>query len=166
MTEKEIVIDMRKLIDDIKEKVNNGQSVIIKGQGTSMFPFITSDDTLTLDKPPCKIKTGEIYLYLRFDGSYAIHRVYNVKKDFVLMLGDAQLFIEKVNKDRIVAVVSAVNKPYERIDCNSFWARHKHTLCMKAKIYKSKCKATVKKLYFEVRAALGKIKKMIKKKDK
>jgi hypothetical protein len=166
MTEKEIVIDMRELIYDISQKVNNGQEVVIKGQGESMLPFITDKDILTLTKPHKKIRIGEIYLYRRFDGRYAIHRVYAVKKDSVFMLGDAQLLIEKVKKSSLVAKVSTVKKPTENVDCNSFAVRGKCIIRMKSRIYKVKFKEKSRCLYFNFRHFLGKTKRIFIKKDK
>ena len=98
MTEKEIVIDMRELIYDISQKVNNGQEVVIKGQGESMLPFITDKDILTLTKPHKKIRIGEIYLYRRFDGRYAIHRVYAVKRILFLCLEMHSSLLKKSKK--------------------------------------------------------------------
>ena len=166
MTEKEIVIDMRALIDDLKEKLNSNKRVILKGQGVSMFPFITENDTLILNKPPRKVKTGEIYLYRRLSGSYAIHRVYAVRKDYVLMLGDAQLFIEKVQKDCLFAMVSTVEKPNKSVNCNSFSVRLGCVFRMKKKIYKVKFKAEIRQIYIKILGFLSKIKRLIIRKDK
>lgn len=160
MIEKDIIVDMRELIDDIKKKVDNGQSVVIKGEGVSMLPFITCEDLLTLQKPTSKkVKTGEVYLYNRCDGSYAIHRVYATSKDVVFMLGDAQLFIEKIHKSSLIAMVSKVEKPDKTVDCLSFWVRIGNVLRMKRRIYKARCKFLIRRFRKKTRRALSKIKK-------
>lgn len=162
MIEKEVVIDMRMLIDDIRKKVNNNQRVILKGEGVSMVPFITDADLLTLIKPKNKrAKVGEIYLYKREDGSYAIHRVYAVKNDWVFMLGDAQLFIEKVPKSCLVAIVSTVKKPHKRIDCLNGFVRTAGAIRMKTRIFKHKSYWRVRTLFCRVLRLLGKIKKLV-----
>ena len=166
MIEKEIVIDMKEIIDDIKEKVNNDRKVILKGEGVSMSPFITDKDTLVLNKLPSKIKIGEVYLYGRIGGGYALHRVYAVKKDLVLMLGDAQLYIEKVDKCRLIAKVVSVEKPNEIINCNSFFVRAKCAFRMKNRIYKIKIKSFFKKIFVKLLGLLSRVKRKIIKKDK
>ena len=141
MIKKEIVINMDELINDVKEKINSNQNVLLKGDGESMYPFITNKDTLVLVRPPKKVKIGEIYLYKRQIGGYAIHRVYTVKKDYVLMLGDAQLFIERVDKDSLIAtektLVMFMNKHRVITPCANRCRRHdivaKHLMQMVAK---------------------------------
>ena len=156
MTEKEILIDMRELIDDLKKKVNNNQSVTLKGEGASMLPFITTEDTLTLTKPPKRTKTGEIYLYRRSDGSYAIHRVYAVRKDLVFMLGDAQFFIEKIHKSDLVAIVTTIKKPDDLVDCTDVWQIIRSVFRMKSRIFKAKFKFLFMRF---IRKAKGLLKK-------
>ncbi len=138
MLEKEIVIDMRVLINEIKNKIDNNMSVVISGEGNSMLPFITQGDKLTLEKGNEKIiKTGYVYLYRRSNGSYAIHRIYKVKGDYVWMLGDAQLLLEKdVHKSALVAVVTKVHKPEKTIDCTNALLRFRCVLRMKLRIAK------------------------------
>ena len=164
MIEKELVIDMRVLIDDIREKVNRGQSVVLKGEGVSMAPFITDADLLTLNKPLFETpKIGEIYLYKRDDGSYAIHRVYAVKNDGVYMLGDAQLFIEKVHKNCLVAIVSSVKRPHETVNCTKPFVRIRSAVCMKRRILKVKSRWAFHSFLGKVGRLLHNIKKLIKK---
>lgn len=163
MLEKEIVVDMRALINDIKEKVNNDMSVVISGEGTSMFPFITQHDNLTLEKGNKKtVKTGYVYLYRRSNGSYAIHRIYKVKGDYVWMLGDAQLFIEKdVHKSALVAVVTKVEKPEKSVDCTNALLRFRCVLHMKLRIAKHLSKPKIRYFTKRVKRIPGKIKRML-----
>ena len=138
MLKKEIFIDMRVLINEIKDKLDNNMSVVISGDGNSMLPFITQGDKLTLEKGNEKtIKTGQVYLYRRSNGSYAIHRIYKVKGDCVWMLGDAQLFIEKdVHKSALVAVVTKVQKPEKTINCTNDLLRFRCVIYMKLRVLK------------------------------
>ena len=159
MTNREIVIDMRMLIDDVQSKVNQGQSVILKGEGVSMVPFITEGDILTLTKPKYKkAKIGEIYLYKREDGSYAIHRVYAVKKGMVYMLGDAQMFIEKVHPQCLVAVVSAVKRPHETVDCTNHFVRIQGAVRTKIRVTKVKSR----RAYHAVMGRAGRLRRKLK----
>ena len=164
MMEKEMVIDMRVLIDDIREKVNHGQSVILKGDGVSMLPFITGDDLLTLEKPRHQTpKIGEIYLYERDDGRYAIHRVYAVRKEWVYMLGDGQMFIEKVPRRRLAAVVSAVKRPHETVDCTDPMVRLRGAVRMKMRVARTRIRWAIRGCLGKAVRLPGKIMKMVRK---
>lgn len=162
MLEKETSIDMRVLINDMKEKINNNTSVVISGEGQSMLPFITQNDKLTLEKGNEKtVKTGYVYLYRRSNGSYAIHRIYKVKGDYVWMLGDAQLFIEKdVHKSALVAVVTQVQKPEKTIDCTDALLRFRCVMRMKWRIAKHIGKYKIKYFIKRVKRIPSKIKRM------
>ena len=162
MLEKDIVIDMRALINEIKNKVENNMCVVISGEGNSMLPFIAQDDNLTLEKGNEKtVRTGNVYLYRRSDGSYAIHRIYKVKGDYVWMLGDAQLFIEKdVHKSSLVAVVTKVQKPEKTIDCTKTLLRFRCVIRMKLRIAKYIGKYKIKYFTKRVKRIPSKIKRM------
>ncbi|MDO4748168.1 MAG: S24/S26 family peptidase [Eubacteriales bacterium] len=162
MIKKEIVVDMRELIDDIKDRVNNGNLVTLAGQGESMKPYITADDVLTFRKPENKnAKVGEIYLYKRADNSYAIHRVYKRENDFVFMLGDAQLFIEKVVKSDLVAIVTTIQRPQKTVVCTGVFERYKCVLRMKSRVLKATLRQKHSKVKIKVKLLLSKIKQFI-----
>lgn len=124
-----------------------------------LVPVIYLLDRYTLEKQ--KVRIGEVYLYKRLDGSYAIHRVYSTEKDFVFMLGDAQLYIEKVHKSCLVAIVSEVQKPEKTVDCMSVSVRRKNIIRMKRRVFNAKCKSNLRCFKCKVKKALSKIKKKL-----
>ncbi len=153
---KELIIDMRDLVEDIASTLKKGQTVTLRGEGNSMRPTITSENTLVLGNFDCdRIRCGEIYLYKRADGSYAIHRVYAVRKNCVWMVGDAQLFIEKdVPKSNLVGRVLQINGNGKTVECTSEAVRILGVIHMK-------CRIPAKKCYFRCYAVVGKMMRLL-----
>lgn len=120
INENEIQLDMRDMLPFIRERLDNGETVMISGGGKSMYPFIDDEnDKVVLrkrgDRP---IKVGEIYLYRRANGRYSIHRVYSIEEGSVTMLGDGQVTLERgIPNGDIIAVVTEVIKPDGAVDC-------------------------------------------------
>lgn len=115
MNSREITLDMGDIIDSVVSDVESGASVTLTGYGTSMKPLILEGvDKIVLKKisRDKKIRVGEIYLYRRLNGKYAIHRVYKCNKDYVCMLGDSQLMLEDgIPKENLIAKVVQIIKP-------------------------------------------------------
>lgn len=111
---------MSMIIDSVTEDLKKGSEVLISGCGTSMEPLIDPEtDKLLLQAIPKdhKVKEGEIYLYRRVGGGYAIHRVWRVKRDQVFMLGDGQLLIEKgIRREWLLARAVKLIKPSEEVE--------------------------------------------------
>ncbi len=120
MINQEIMVEMNEVIDSVIAEINNGGTVTMVGSGTSMAPFIESEkDKILLSKLPDnkKIRVGEIYLYRRSNGRYAIHRVYSVNGNTLSMCGDSQITLEKIDKNDLLAIVTQVIKPHKTINC-------------------------------------------------
>lgn len=148
---KEILVDMNALIDSVLSQIRQGSKVTITGYGTSMEPFIANgQDKIVLDKIPenKKICIGEIYLYLRSNGKYAIHRIYEVNDKTVCAVGDSQLMIERnIPKENLVAIVTRViKKDGTSIDCTDLETIKKSAAQMKRRIHRHKMKAAIKKI--------------------
>lgn len=64
--------------------------VTLKLDGESMRPLIRKHkDSLTVVPVYRPLKKGDIVLFTRFDGAYVIHRVWKIKGETVITLGDA-----------------------------------------------------------------------------
>lgn len=147
----EILVDMIELIDSVISQIRQGAKVTITGCGNSMEPFIENgNDKIVLDKIPenKKICIGEIYLYQRFNGKYAIHRIYEVNDRTVSAVGDSQLFVERnIPKDNLVAIVTQViKKDGTSIDCTDPETIRKNAAQMKRRIRRHQKKAAIKKI--------------------
>ena len=74
-------------------------------KGTSMLPLLRTDDVVTIKKIENDIQKGDILLFKRNDGSFILHRVNIIKKDYYLIVGDHQTKKEKVLFDQIISKV-------------------------------------------------------------
>ncbi|MEE1012151.1 MAG: S24/S26 family peptidase [Acutalibacteraceae bacterium] len=147
MINREIMVEMDEVICSVISEINNGGTVTMVGSGTSMKPFIESEkDKIVLSKIPDnkKIRIGEIYLYRRSNGRYAIHRVYSVKGNTVSMCGDSQITIETIDKNDLLAIVTQVIKPDQTINSLKFSSLLLHRFRMRYRQLKYKYKSIQK----------------------
>ena len=90
-------------------QLSRGGTVQLTVSGNSMYPMLRSrQDTVVLrkDENLCK---GDLIFFRREDGSFVLHRIYQIKKDGTyLILGDNQLLPEPVPAERIHAIVTSV----------------------------------------------------------
>ena len=148
---KEIIIEADALMDSVVSQLDQGMAVAITGCGDSMKPFIENgEDKVVLEKIPDgkEICVGEICLYKRLNGKYAIHRIFAVQEECFSAVGDSQFFIEKdIPKCNLVAIVSRIiKKDGTQIDClNSEFIRD-NALIMKQRIEKNRQKVKIKRL--------------------
>ena len=150
MIHREIVIEMDEVIDSITARINSGCNVTMVGNGTSMSPFIESGkDKIELSKilDQKKIRVGEIYLYRRNNGRYAIHRVYSVKKDVVMMCGDSQTTIEQIDRQDLLAIVTKIIKADKTVNCLNPVSMLLHRFRMRYRQFKCKHKS-VQRIHF------------------
>lgn len=99
-------ISIHQIIGIIIEKINTNGKVIIKVTGNSMYPFYIDKETeVVLVKPPKILHRKDVVLYKNPDGIWSLHRIIKVKKDCLLICGDALLKIEHISQDSIVAIV-------------------------------------------------------------
>lgn len=74
--------------------------------------------------PPESIHRGDIVLYDRRNGRYALHRVIRKGKDGFTMAGDNQWYFETdLPYDQIVGVVSDIQRGEEWIPCSNIFLR-------------------------------------------
>ncbi len=147
MINRELIVNMDEVIDSVMSKIENGGSVTMVGGGTSMAPFIEpKTDKIVLSKIPVgkKIRVGEIYLYRRSNGRYAIHRVYSVNRNTLSMCGDSQITLERIKKDDLIAIVTQVIKPDKTINCLNFGSLLIHGVRMRYRQFKYKHKSIQK----------------------
>jgi hypothetical protein len=105
---------------DIETSLNicfeKGGSFTVYPKGTSMLPTLREGkDSVTLIPPKSIIKNG-IYLYKRPNGKYAMHRLIKITDDNLIFCGDAQLVLENVKKEQILAYVECIYSGNKRKD--------------------------------------------------
>ncbi len=90
--------------------------------GTSMRPlFKTHRDVIIVKKPQGELKKYDVALYRAPTGENCIlHRVIGVRDDVYLIRGDNTFFVERVPKDRVIAVLTEFNRAGKRHSVEEF----------------------------------------------
>ncbi len=88
---------------DVVKLLEEGKTVQIKPQGSSMYPmFVPGRDCAIIKKVnPGQLRIGDVVLYRRDSGILVLHRIWNITKEGVLLVGDNQTCIEgplKINQ--------------------------------------------------------------------
>lgn len=94
----------------LQEAFDNDKTFKMPVKGTSMLPFINEKHYVILKKVD-SIKKNDIVFYRRDSGQYVLHRIFKVKKDHYVLLGDNQVYREyPIYKKQIIGKVIAVCK--------------------------------------------------------
>ena len=106
----------------IKDFISKEKQVAITVTGNSMSPFLKDKrDKAVLSPITQKPKKDDVVLYSRDNGSYVLHRVFKVKQNEYIMLGDAQVYQEKgITDNHIIAVSTAFERKGRQFDRNDF----------------------------------------------
>ena len=98
------------LVPLLLDTLNNNKDFTMPVKGTSMLPFINEKNLVTLTKPN-NIKKNDIVFYKRNNGQYVLHRIYQIKKDYFVLMGDNQTFKEEpIYLNQIIAKVKSIKK--------------------------------------------------------
>ena len=91
----------------------------VRVTGMSMWPLLHHlRDSVVISKPD-HIRFGDIVLFDRRNGRYALHRVISRRKDGFDMAGDHQWHFEiNLPYDQIVGVVTSINRNGRSISCS------------------------------------------------
>lgn len=120
--EKQISLD--EMLPVILQTIEQGHSVRFSPRGNSMRPMLMPGrDKVTLTSPPEQLRKFDLPLYRRENGAFVLHRVVAVREDCYLCLGDNTEVFERVEKDRILAVVASFTRKGREIRVGSFWYR-------------------------------------------
>jgi len=88
-----------------------------------MYPFLR-DGLDCVELSACSFDTakkGDIVLIQRKTGEYVLHRILCKKKSVFYIIGDAQQWIEgPLEKEQLIAVVSAIRRGKRTISCSNF----------------------------------------------
>lgn len=99
-------ISINDAIDIIKEKLINDGEVVITVTGNSMLPFMKDKETLvTLEKPKKPLKRGDVVFYHNEQNIWILHRILKVKKDLLIICGDALNKLEYINSDWVIGIM-------------------------------------------------------------
>lgn len=121
-------------LEQVLSMLQTGASdVPVPISGTSMAPFLHPGDRVYLNLPTREYRIGDVVLFSRPDGHYVLHRIVQKKQGHYLLQGDAQLYEEIVPADRLLALVTGVQRGENRrtghltlwfYRCPWRWLRH------------------------------------------
>ena len=103
-----LIVDTKEYLNTICQLLREGkQDLPVPVTGNSMCPFLHPGDIVYLNRYT-ELEKGDIVLFTRPDGSFVLHRIYQIKKDgSYLILGDNQMLPEPVPAERIHAIVTS-----------------------------------------------------------
>ena len=122
MTQKQTrSLSIRELMPLVEEELAQGKEVLLPVKGSSMVPFLYNGrDSIYLCAPQQKrFRAGDLVMFRRKDGSYAMHRIYRVNGDGSYdIVGDNQIACDKaITHEMIKAYVPRVIRDGKEIDC-------------------------------------------------
>ncbi len=116
---RKIIVSNNELLDDVAAMIASGEQVVLLTKGRSMLPFIVGGrDSVELTSVDGEIKLGDILLVKITSPTprYIIHRVINVEKSKITLMGDGNLIgVEECKKSDVVARVTSIIKPNNKI---------------------------------------------------
>ena len=123
-------LNMESLLPFIEEAFNRGLDFQIPITGTSMNPLLYQNrDFVKIVKPYSPLKTGDIPLYRRADGTFVLHRVVGIKENGeYIMCGDNQFILEYGITDKNiigVAKVLIIDGKEIDVDTDKDYLKHK-----------------------------------------
>lgn len=117
------VVDTREYVSMLRELIEEGKEVSMLIAGNSMSPFlIHGRDSICFKKPDRELKRGDMVFYQRESGQYVMHRIWKVKPEGYLIVGDAQKAIEgPVKREQIFALITKVRRKGIWMAPGDFW---------------------------------------------
>ena len=109
----------------IREVLASGGEFRMYPHGTSMRPLLRQGrDSVVLETLERAPKKNDILFYQRSDGSYILHRVWEVTSKGLTMVGDNQRMLEHgVTEEQIIGYVTRIFRDEKEINCDGFWYR-------------------------------------------
>lgn len=108
----------------VRQQLSDKGQAYIRVTGNSMTPLLRHLRDGVIIEPPGKPHAGDIVLFDRKNGRYALHRVIRAKKNGFTMAGDHQWHIENnLPYDQIVGVVTAIVRGGHFVAGNNFFLK-------------------------------------------
>ena len=109
-------------------KLSEGGTVTFSPKGTSMLPMLRSGaDSVTLKKPPEKLKRGVVALFILKNGAekkFILHRLVRIRDGLYTFCGDNRFTTDSpVPYENILAVVTEYVHGGKKRSLNALWYR-------------------------------------------
>lgn len=108
----------------VRKQLDESGRAYVRVTGTSMQPLLRHlRDVVTIDRPQT-VRRGDVVLFDRRNGRYALHRVIRKGKTGFTMAGDNQWHMEKdLPYEQILGVVSWIQRDGRMLSCNNLSLR-------------------------------------------
>ena len=112
------IIVREELLPLIEERLAAGYAVrYLPFRGVSMLPMLRQGkDSVELSPLPAKLKKYDLPVYRRPSGQLVMHRVWAVKEDHYICMGDNTEAFEPVYPEQLLGLVSASKRGEKRIE--------------------------------------------------
>lgn len=118
------VLPTEEYFSRVKKSLAEKGQAYVRVTGVSMTPLLRHLRDGVMLVPPERISAGDIVLFERENGRYALHRVIAVKGSVFTMAGDNQWHIEKnLPVHRIVGVAKMLHRNGKFIPCQKISIR-------------------------------------------
>lgn len=108
----------------IREQLSENGQAFVRVTGISMWPLLHHLRDGVILTPPRPLRTGDIVLFDRRNGRYALHRVIRVEPDGFTMAGDHQWSLERhLPFEQVVGVAQSIVRSGRRISCDNIWMK-------------------------------------------
>jgi hypothetical protein len=108
----------------VRQQLSDTGQAYVNVTGVSMMPLLRHLRDGVILEPPRVIRVGDIVLFDRRNGRYALHRVIRKGKTGFTMAGDHQWHLERnLPYDRVIGVVTAVVRNGRRISVENFFIK-------------------------------------------
>ncbi len=119
------VVETEKYFSIIKQMLADNGQAYVRVTGISMYPLLHHLRDGVILVPPKQIRFGDIVLFDRKNGRYALHRVIGMGKNGFTMAGDNQWHMERnLPYEQIVGVVSVVCRDGREIPVDNFFLKN------------------------------------------
>ncbi len=108
----------------VRQKLSDSGQAYVRVTGMSMRPLLRHLQDGVILVPPDRIRWGDIVLFDRRNGRYALHRVIRVKKRVFTMAGDNQWYFESdLPRAQIIGVAKAVVRGEKVVPRGNFFLK-------------------------------------------
>lgn len=107
---KTVTLPMEQLIGVVQLQLKEQGIASLVVTGNSMWPLFRHMRDRVLLAPPESCKKGDIALYQRSNGKFVLHRIVKTEKEICICCGDNQCEKEEIQRDWILAVVTAFER--------------------------------------------------------
>ncbi len=116
------VLETEKYFTIIKQMLADHGQAFVRVTGSSMYPLLHHLRDGVILVPPERVRAGDIVLFDRRNGRYALHRVIGMGKRTFTMAGDNQWHMERnLPCEQIVGVVRAICRDGREIPVEKFF---------------------------------------------